>query len=875
MMTSNGAANAGIGDDQEQQHHHNQHISVGRQDSQTSPLTATPHCSPEQILDGVQYAQHQTMVDASSSDQEMQQQHLQPVPQRPLFDDAPSLLAQQHAAMIVQQQSSALSSTMQQQQQLNDQPMAMLNTPILFTNNTTTGTATGETSPMTTIKKQGRFRVVKGVTNDISVKMTLPLSSENSNSTIVGDDRNAIVNNSSNDAAGNSGNPEISPQSQPVSTIKKGRFLVKKASANNDANANLAATAAAHSGESDVELSPETVISFTTGVAVVDANVGIESSSLTPDVSNMNNKPAGAAKQKGRFLVKTGVESVAVVAAVGGGGTEVSSTDVLPAKAPEAVDTKATENLPASSVDVKKKGRFVVKTGGGTGITVSTDGTAAATNNVLSPMTPASGIVHQSNVANVQVACNNQQDSNLPSAAEVISVANTGVDASVQTMTTMASTLTAIPATMTTQNAMQQQNHQHTDSQTSILQVPSATSSIGSSSSVGYNYQQHQLQHQNLPQAPINDNDAYLQLPPVTHRRVLTDAITGSPTKANGTVVCGTSLGATGGGWMGGKSNGRMIGGGGVGKVLHYIDTMRTEVVEADRSIAALQSDNRHLRDKNKELEARNKDLERRLGEEKRLRQKVEDKYTSLLQQDIGAHQEMIPITVPPPPDRGNDRRYSAPPLPPFDGVNSNTSAINEEFPIDNQKRHDRICSNTEEFPSDVVIENQKQQPNRTHTGLMVEPIIIPLSRSNSPVISIMKSSHKPTYLSSNTVPDSSTIGSAKLKANIFDPLGVESTSTTAESRDHGGATQNNTVASTSASDASPQLNNNTVDRTKKHFDPLGTPESRATINSNDGLPPPLLLDGGLSQTSPTKCVDDPFDEIVRRVPHNHLQDYD
>ena len=714
---------------------------------------------------------------------------------------------------------------------------------------------------------------MKGVTNDISVKMTLPpLSSENSNSTTVGDDRNAIVN-SSNDAAGN---PEISPQSQPVSTIKKGRFLVKKASANNnDANANLAATAAAaaHSGESDVELSPETVISFTTkGEAAVDANVGIESSSLTPDVSNMNNKPAGAAKQKGRFLVKTGVESVAVVAAVGGGGTEVSSTDVLSAKAPEAADTKATENLPASSVDVKKKGRFVVKTGGGTGITVSTDGTAA-TNNVLSPMTPASGIVHQSNVANVQVASNNQQDSNLPSAAEVISVANTGVDASVQTMTTMASTLTAIPAIMTTQNAMQQQNHQHTDSQTSILQVPSATSSIGSSSSVGYNYQHHQQQqHQNLPQAPINDNDAYLQLPPVTHRRVLTDAITGSPTKANGTVVCGTSLGATGGGWMGGKSNGRMIGGGGVGKVLHYIDTMRTEVVEADRSIAALQSDNRHLRDKNKELEAKNKDLERRLGEEKRLRQKVEDKYTSLLQR---AHQEMIPITVPPPPDRGNDRRYSTPPLPPFDRVHSNTSAITEEFPINNQERYDRICSNTEEFPSDVVIENQKQQPNRTHTGLMVEPIIIPLSRSNSPVISIMKSSHKPTYLSSNTVPDSSTIGAAKLKANIFDPLGVESTSTTAESSDHGGATQNNIVASTSASDASPQLNNNTVDRTKKHFDPLGTPESRATINSNDGLPPPLLLDGGLSQTSPTKCVDDPFDEIVRRVPHNHLQDYD
>lgn len=842
MVTSDGGpANAGINsDDQEQQRHHNQHISVGRQDSQTSPLTATPHCSPEQILDGVQYAQHQTMVDAFSDQAAIpQQQHLQPVPQQPLFDDAPSLLAQQHAAMV--QQSSSLSSTVQGQQQLNEQPMAMLNTPILLTNNTTTGTATGETSPMTTIKKQGRFRVVKGVTNDISVKTTLPLSSENLNSTTVGDDRNAIVN-SSNDAAGNSGNPEISPRSQPVSTIKKGRFLVKKASANNDANTNLAATAAAaHSGESDVELSPETVISFTTGEAVVDANGEIESSTLTSDVSNMNNKPAGAAKQKGRFLVTTGVESVAVVAAVGEGGTEVSSI-VLPAKV--AVDTKTTENLPASSVDVKKKGRFVVKTGGGTGITVSIDGTAA-TNNVLSPMTPASGIVHQNNVANVQVASNNQQYSILTSAAEVISVPNTGVDVSVQTMTTMASTLTAIPAATTTQNAMQQQYHQHTDSQTSILQVPSATSSsIGSSSSVGYNQQQHQ-----------NSNDAYLQSPPVAHRRALTDAMSGPPTKA------------TGGGWMGGKSNGRMIGGGGVGKVLHYIDTMRTEVVEADRSIAALQSDNRHLRDKNKELEAKNKDLERRLGEEKRLRQKVEDKYTSLLQHDIGAHQEMIPKSIPPPPPApDNDKRYS-----PFDRVNSNTSVITEKFPIDNQKQHDRICSNTsaitEEISSDVVIDNQRQQPNRAHTGLMVEPRIIPLSRSNSydPLVgSIMKSSHNPTYLSSNTVSDSSTIVAAKSKANLFDPLGVESTSTTAESRD---ATILFCVA--------PQLSNNTVDRTKKHFDPLGTPESLATINSNNGLPPPLLLDGDLPQTSPTKCVNDPFDEIVQRVPHNHLQDYD
>ena len=46
-------------------------------------------------------------------------------------------------------------------------------------------------------------------------------------------------------------------------------------------------------------------------------------------------------------------------------------------------------------------------------------------------------------------------------------------------------------------------------------------------------------------------------------------------------------------------------------KVVHYLDTLRSEVLEADRSMAALQSDNRFLREKNKELEAKITNLER------------------------------------------------------------------------------------------------------------------------------------------------------------------------------------------------------------------------------------------------------------------------
>ena len=41
--------------------------------------------------------------------------------------------------------------------------------------------------------------------------------------------------------------------------------------------------------------------------------------------------------------------------------------------------------------------------------------------------------------------------------------------------------------------------------------------------------------------------------------------------------------------------NGRLLGTGGVGKVLHYLESVRLEVVEADRSLASLLSDNRFL----------------------------------------------------------------------------------------------------------------------------------------------------------------------------------------------------------------------------------------------------------------------------------------
>lgn len=90
------------------------------------------------------------------------------------------------------------------------------------------------------------------------------------------------------------------------------------------------------------------------------------------------------------------------------------------------------------------------------------------------------------------------------------------------------------------------------------------------------------------------------------------------------------------GGWRGtsgsyGK-NGRLIGCGGVGKILHNLDSLRQEILDADKSMNSLQSDNRLLRNKNKELETKISNLEKRLAEEKSLRRSADVKLQSLRQ---------------------------------------------------------------------------------------------------------------------------------------------------------------------------------------------------------------------------------------------------
>jgi FtsZ-binding cell division protein ZapB len=68
----------------------------------------------------------------------------------------------------------------------------------------------------------------------------------------------------------------------------------------------------------------------------------------------------------------------------------------------------------------------------------------------------------------------------------------------------------------------------------------------------------------------------------------------------------------------------------GLGKVFHFLDQMRLEVTNAERTIKSLQSDSKFLREKNKELEAKLRETERKLSHEKAVREAIELKNRAL-----------------------------------------------------------------------------------------------------------------------------------------------------------------------------------------------------------------------------------------------------
>jgi hypothetical protein len=485
-----------------------------------------------------------------------QAQVLQPSPPRPLFQrqagltNNPVVVLDPEILQQGQQQYGAIQNhTMQpqhtQQTISNQQPTSIIQTPILSSNDTPTKLS----QPATAIKK-GRFRVVKG--------QAVPESIDNHSAPVPSTDTN-------NDSI-EINSPHV------VSTVKRGRFVVKKATG-------PAAAAATNNTVADASCSDAGKIGKDSNSATATKGAGYASdTSLTPT------KQTACTKQKGRFLVKTGGSSASlqalsstaqqnamgasavdnVIGTAGNVSTDQSDGDRSNEIASsEGVDS--TSGLPALAT--KKKGRFVVKTGGANVIHPSPE---------LNEIVPAQEGIQNVTTGGVHVVSFTNQNQ----------IAGNGPVPTVEVPTTsfVSATGQVIDASVPFTPAFSQQPLPH--NQAPQIHIQS----------------QLQSQQQSEPsQPPSNSADASSQLPPPAPRRAIKENRANEYTSAGYTEIIPrsnrpvASTGSNGFGGSRGKS-GHMIGSlGGAGKLLHYLDTLRSEVVEADRSISSLQSDKRFL----------------------------------------------------------------------------------------------------------------------------------------------------------------------------------------------------------------------------------------------------------------------------------------
>jgi len=739
----------------------------------------------------------------------------------------------------------------QQLQQPYQQPMTMLQTPILHANGPVI------ISPQKAIKK-GRFRVVKGAPNEANAASTAGATDNQSaaslNNTEVGADR----------------------APQPVSTVKKGRFVVKKATV-------AGAECAAKNGK---KLSPQGSDVAKTAKQTANEN----------DVAVAQTKPGPdpCTKKKGRFLVKTGGSSanLAAIEATAAAGADVSTGTGMPPKAEKSSKqqnanwigsgldeaTKTNGNVRDLSLDqtcTKKKGRFVVKTGG----------TAASPPAGINTTLSAPEGMQNTGIGHAHIVQLTSPNSQLPNYI--------AVDANGQVMGVLSM---ALPMSQTSQQHHLQQMPAFPTPQPQVQSQFVHPAVLSTTSSVGSQPHPQQPLH-----PPPNPSDAHQPLPPALRQRAMTDERASEnvslASKAHFPRTNRPCGGSSGSNWSsraapsGGK-NGRLIGGGGVGKVLHHLDTLRSEVVEADRSIASLQSDNRFLRDKNKELEAKNKELERRLAEEKCLRRTAEAKCQTLNQkirdQEMGVN---IPQTG------SGLHQLELGPAPSDDGRLENRGSL-QPLPA-NATDH---CKQPQAKASASKAATPSQPPVRVRS-LTGPDSKTPLSHNKS-----FSAPDAARILAAVGLPPagSQSMNGLSSIANNFDPLGTAPPSSVHQTND-------NAVAQTTCMSAMASINNEHVgiplvvttqatspppntnigdakctvnaNTKNKHFDPLGTPK-RGSLEVNANVPA-LVLDGVPEMPAMATHIDngnvtgpvivpihhqqqqrnqqeDPFDEIVR-----------
>jgi len=317
----------------------------------------------------------------------------------------------------------------------------------------------------------------------------------------------------------------------------------------------------------------------------------------SPVVKKNSGKKSPIPQKKGRFLVTTAassaanlqaVEAAAKLAASIGQDKDVngdsSSVDQSVTKGDASRRGSLVDNQ-VSEVATKKKGRFVVKTGGnltnspGTNCTppeVGVQQNGVGTQNIQQQQQPLP--------ANIQMpAYFGNVNNNMPISG-IVPTTSLVQDVNGQIMV-VSNVFPICEQNIQQHNSTQHQQQQQAQIhqvyappvQNAITRVQSAISSIGS---------QAPQPLQPLP----NFTDA-----PARPQQVSTEDNPPPASKAH-VPRASRPAGSSGSNWSSLKGkNGRMIGGGGVGKVLHHLDTMRTEIVEADRTITSLQSDNRIL----------------------------------------------------------------------------------------------------------------------------------------------------------------------------------------------------------------------------------------------------------------------------------------
>lgn len=866
-----------------------------------SSVGSTPQISPESNLQcaqpGVQKNNHVQAVMTNNGQGQQQQQHhqqqtvLQQVPQQNLFQQQtqqhqsqpqqqmgqaiinPQLLGQQNFSlqqqpMLVPQQmipQQMLSQPQQQQQgmhqlyqpQLQQPQVAMVQAPILYTTQpaavaVSTPSSSQNNTPIAKSIKKGRFRVVKPAKQQQQHQQQQHPVGIEQNASV---DGQSVMSAVTIETAGEAGITAQQQQQQQtaITTKKKGRFLVKTKSVGvadmaalspnviTESPGTTTTTTTAIVGDNNTEKSDAPTVAKNNGKvignedAVRDNN---DTGGKVPPSSSDKVASTGAnnIKKKGRFRVKSGLNLADAESAMSSSDKPTTTDHVR----------KPSDELRKPSDESDQATRSIQKVASIGEMT--TEEVAPATGTVASAPIPSM------DGGNMAVP---QYTTFIPSM--------TSYDVNNQVMMVSAPFVTTQNTSMP-QFVQQAQIH-HQPQQQHPLQIQQQQQITIPAQQPVQNVVASSQQyppgspgsHPNSPVPPKGTLQTQPQQVPILQQQQ-SRSNSPIPKKPSSTSTSTSNWRGISGSY--GK-NGRLIGCGGVGKVLHNLDSLRQEVLEADKSMTSLQSDNRFLRNKNKELEAKISNLEKRLQEEKALRRSAETKLQTLRQKvkDVG----------PPPVNKNDKTTQQSEEEVLSDKMNEMASSIASNGKQAGPKVEEEKSTATSAKPKNQTTSVPKPQENKNSNNgqgdSKVQAVITKKGASLSRVEvepkpkspELIRRAHTGLPASMSDVDIASLAKPPEATATQFDPLAAldppplvaAPTSSTAMAQNFEALVDDNNIAPI------PMIVTAQMPTTEgevkviengQHFDPLGTPEKNSPRLVNIQ---PLVLNN-IVQTVPT-----------------------